>query len=278
MEIIRTSQPLSDNARNEILFRGDLVVFSQVPALQELQGLLDQLIKQTLGDRFGTGDVHSSDFSARMTTLQQRFNATPQVRVLFTLALEQSGMNVAHNFADKLFLRCVPPTEKSKALFRGSIGYHRDTWGSNIQQQINWWTPLYPISDKNTLVFYPDYWDEPVANTTAAWSFEAFREARRSARSQSADAEIEYSYAPEAKEGINTDNGIPILIEPGDLLCFSSAHLHGSSPAPRLGLRFNLEMRSFYGVHGVKENACVSPPANIDNAQGEPNYHWFKPL
>lgn len=274
MEIIRSTQALSDDVRNEILFRGDLVVFCQIPALQALQGLLDRLVRQTLGDWFEDVDVHSSDFSARMAALQQRFNVMPQTRELFAHALAQSGMDVTRNFADKLFLRCVPPTENSQAQFRGSIGYHRDTWGSNIQQQINWWTPLYPISEANTLVFYPDYWSKPVANTTAEWSFEAFREARRLARSQSSDAQIDYPYAPEAKEAINSDNGIPILIEPGDLLCFSSAHLHGSSPEPRSGFRFNLEMRSY----GAKGKPGVTPPENIDNAQSEPNYHWFKPL
>jgi len=220
MEIIQSALPLNDRARNEILFRGDLIVFTQIPALLELQGLLDQLIQQTLGDRFEAIDVHSKDFSALMTELQRRFNVMPQARDLFAQALEQSGMDVTCNFADKLFLRCVPPTEKSKAQYRGSIGYHRDTWGSNIQHQINWWTPLYPITEENTLVFYPDYWDVPVANTTAEWSFEAFREARLLATSQSADAQINYPYAPEATEVINTINGVPILIKPGDLLCF----------------------------------------------------------
>ncbi|WP_370277917.1 hypothetical protein [Pontibacterium sp.] len=278
MEIVRTSGPLNDRARDEILFRGDLIVFSQIPALQALQGLLDRVVRQTLGDRFEDVDAHSSDFSARMAALLQRFNAMSQTRELFAHALAQSGMDVTRNFADKLFLRCVPPTEKSNAQFRGSIGYHRDTWGSNIQQQINWWTPLYPISANNTLVFYPEYWDAPVANTTAEWSFEAFREARRLARSQSADAQIGYPYAPEAKEAIDTHKGVPILIAPGDLLCFSSAHLHGSSPEPRSGYRFNLEMRSYCGSCREGDGQGVTPPENIDNAQSEPNYHWFKPL
>lgn len=278
MDIIQRASPLNDRARDEVLFRGDLIVFTQVPALLELQDLLDQLIQQVLGARLKTIDVHSEDFSTVMAELQQCFNTMPQARELFAQALEQSGMDVTCNFADTLFLRCAPPTEKSKAQFRGSIGYHRDTWGSNIQRQINWWTPLYPITEENTLVFYPEYWKTPVANTTAEWSFEAFREARQLARSECADAQINYPYAPEAKEAINTHKGVPILIKPGDLLCFSSAHLHGSSAEPRTGFRFNLEMRSYYGGSGLEDAAGIAPPKNIDNAQSKPNYQWFKPL
>lgn len=282
MQIVRSAKPISDIDRDKILFRGGLVVFNQISALEELQFLLDQVIQDTLDGCFvGSGSKMAFDFNAKMVWLQQRFKAMPQARALFIRALEQSGMDLEHNLADTLFLRCVPPTEKSKAQFRGSIGYHRDTWGSNIQEQINWWTPLYPLSEENTLMFYPDFWEQPVANTTDEWSMDAFRAARRVARSKSADAQIDYPYAPQAKGAIDLQKAVPILINPGDLLCFSSAHLHSSSPEPRSGFRFNLEMRSVCSVHNGSGTRCAGgpvPPINIDNAQCTPHYHWFKPL
>ncbi len=273
MKVIRTSQPLNDRERNACLFKGDLIIFSQIPAMLELQREMDELIRAHFGERSSLSDLFRSDlqgFAAEMTLLQTSFYKTARMRDLFMNALEQSGMSIQHNYADKLFLRCVPPTRDSNSQFRGSIGYHRDTWGSNIQHQINWWSPIYPISDGNTLTFYPHYWSTPVANTTADWSFEAFRRARQRAQAKSVDAQIDYPYAPQAVEAVS-DEGVNLLLDPGDLLCFSSAHLHGSSAEPRSGFRFNLEMRSF-GEEDVDRDI---PPENVDNAQSQPNYHWF---
>lgn len=273
MKIIRTSQPLSDRERNAYLFKGDLIIFCKIPAMLELQREMDGLIRGQFGDRASLSDLSQSDpqgFAAEMALLQTSFYNTARMRDLFKAALEQSGMSIQHSYADKLFLRCVPPTRDSNSQFRGSIGHHRDTWGSNIQHQINWWSPIYPISDGNTLTFYPHHWSAPVVNTTADWSFEAFRKARQQAQAISATAQIDYPYAPQAIEAVS-DEGVNILLDPGDLLCFSSAHLHGSSAEPRTGFRFNLEMRSF----GEKDIDRDSPPENVDNAQSQPNYHWF---
>ena len=273
MKVIRTSQPLNDRERNACLFKGDLIIFSQIPAMLELQREMDELIRAHFGDRASLSDLFRSDpqrFAAEMTRLQTSFYNTARIRDLFQRALEQTGMSIQHNYADKLFLRCVPPTRDSNSQFRGSIGHHRDTWGSNIQHQINWWSPIYPISDSNTLTFYPLYWSAPVVNTTADWSFEAFRKARQQAQAISENAQIDYPYAPQATEEVSAD-GVNILLDPGDLLCFSSAHLHGSSAEPRTGFRFNLEMRSF----GEEDTDRDAPPENVDNAPSKPTYHWF---
>lgn len=274
MNIIRTSQPLDDRERNAYLFAGDLIVFTQVPAMAELQRALDRLIQARCGDRSSLSDLFRSDplaFNTVMAVLQPAFYQAPHMISLFKQALAQSGMNPERNYADKLFLRCVPPTPDANSQFRGSIGHHRDTWGSNIPHQINWWSPVYPISNANTLTFYPAHWAKPVANTTASWCFDAFRTARQQAQAISADAKIDYPYAPQATEQIPSNDGVNIIIEPGELLCFSSVHLHGSSPEPRSGFRFNLEMRSF----GEDDMCLDTPPENVDNARSQPNYHWF---
>ena len=38
--------------------------------------------------------------------------------------------------------------------FLNFINAHRDTWASNLFEQINWWFPLFDIEDENSLFFY----------------------------------------------------------------------------------------------------------------------------
>jgi hypothetical protein len=279
MEIIKSSQPLSDKSRNHLLYNGDVIIFEQLPAILELNASLDRIVQNTFGEitkDFVFGEPISKQFGAAFNTrieqLQKCFSEEPRFTALFRSALKQTGMDIECNYADALFLRCVPPLLKNN-MYRGRIAHHRDTWGSNIQQQINWWSSLCSTTEENTLVFYPEYWGKPIENSTSEWSYSAFCEARVFAKQQGI-LHIDYPYAPEATRPILCDNPVSIITNPGDLVCFSSAHLHASTEKPRGYCRFSIELRTFAEVDAYLN----TPPENVDNANLEPRYDWFKRL
>lgn len=266
MEIIKASQPLSDAARNHLLYNGNVLIFEQLPAILELNAYLDRLVQSIFGEIIG-----DLAFNVQIEQLQKRFSEESRFTALFISALKQAGMDTDSNYADALFLRCVPPLLKNN-MYRGRIAPHRDTWGSNIQQQINWWSSLCPTTEENTLVFYPEYWGKPIENSTSEWSYSAFCKARAFAKQQGI-SHIDYPYAPEATQTILCDNPVSIITNPGDLVCFSSAHLHASTEKPRGYCRFSVELRTF-----AEADAYLTPPENIDNANLQPRYDWFKRL
>lgn len=51
---------------------------------------------------------------------------------------------------------------------------HRDTWGSGVQQQLNWWLPIYPVQEGRTLQLFPAHFAVPVENTSATWNVKEF--------------------------------------------------------------------------------------------------------
>lgn len=279
MEIIKTSQPLNDTARNKLLYNANVIIFEQLPAILEINAYLDRLVLNIFRDLpkdfiFDEPDnkQHNSTFNIKIGELQKHFSEDSRFSVLFRLALKQTGMDIECNYADSLFLRCVPPLLKNN-LYRGKISHHRDTWGSNIQQQINWWSSLCPVTEENTLVFYPEYWEKPIENSTSEWSYSAFCEARAFAKRHGI-SHIDYPYAPEATQTIFCGNPVSIISNPGDLVCFSSAHLHASTEKPRGYCRFSIELRTF-----AEADAYLNiPPENVDNANFEPRYDWFKRL
>ncbi|MBE9398235.1 hypothetical protein IOQ59_13315 [Pontibacterium sp. N1Y112] len=277
IDIIYTSVPMSDCERNELLYNGSLIVFKQIPGMLEVNCILDRMIRENFGnDPMRVVSKCPDLFDVNMKNLQKDFRNNRDVLPFFKLALGQSGMDLGGNYADSLFLRCVPPIPNVTNLTRGKIGVHRDTWGSNIQQQINWWSSVYSLTEANTIVFYPKYWQTPVSNDTDNWSYEAFCAARTTAMLSDRPSCIEYPYAPSATQELQSSDAVSVVVNPGDILCFSSAHLHASTPDPEKYSRFNIELRSFTGRDVRDEND--SEPRNIDNAQVDPKYEWFKCL
>jgi hypothetical protein len=133
----------------------------------------------------------------------------------------------------------VPPVESSAERQIGRIGFHRDTWGSNVAQQTNWWATIRPLSAERTIAFYPSYWSRPIANTSADWDLDEIRARRRSGMR---DEDIEI--VPEPSEPVDTSSELRMVIEPGDLLCFSGAHLHASVPNVSERTRVSVELRT----------------------------------
>ncbi|WP_028471087.1 hypothetical protein [Neptunomonas japonica] len=262
MNIIKSSTSLNDKERNDILFNGDVVIFNNIPAMLELNFHLRELIKGVFQGDIEFEKLDESnilEFHCNIDILQKKFRSNKLYKNLFALSLKQSGMRIEKNYSDIIFMRSVPPVHTTNNQYRGKIGYHRDTWGSNIQNQINWWSTIFPITDKNTLVLYPRYWSEAVENNTDHWSYKDFCNARITAKKNKSD--INYPYSPSATQIINEENAVSITINPGDLLCFSSAHLHGSTSEPRDYCRFNIELRTF-----SDDDLCLNhPPPNIDN-------------
>jgi ectoine hydroxylase-related dioxygenase (phytanoyl-CoA dioxygenase family) len=106
---------------------------------------------------------------------------------------------------------------------------------------------------------------------------------------------------PSPSEPVEANSELRIVIEPGDLLCFSGAHLHASVPNTSGATRFSVEVRtvSVDDVHagrgapnldgraprtawrwftGITSNASLAsraePPTSISKPWGSPTEAW----
>ncbi len=98
---------------------------------------------------------------------------------LFKSFLTDIGFNQGKTYWDKFVVRIAPASDKYKPRENSRIGIHRDTWGTNIHQQINWWAPINDLDVKNTLIFYPDYFSKKVRNSTASWDLNVYLEKKK---------------------------------------------------------------------------------------------------
>jgi hypothetical protein len=245
------SGPLDDERRGALVFGGDLLVFTSVPALVDLAALAGELIP----DPPDPGDI---------APLQERFRKDPRVLGLVRVALQQVGVGLARTYWDPPRLRIVPPATGRGV---GTVGFHRDTWGSNLLAQTNWWLPLRPLTDERTIAFYPEYWSKPIANTSAEWDLAAIRERRRAGMPLG-----DLPMVPVPTTPPSTESELRMVLEPGDLLCFSGAHLHASVPNTSAGTRVSTELRTL----NSDDLAHGRGAPDLDGGAPETQFGWFR--
>ena len=264
MSVLRViSGELEDGARRESVYDGDLLVFKSIPPLAEFCALADALIRETFGVEplRAQFELEKDEYLLRVETLQKRFRQDTGTRKLFLAALGHVGVDLGRTFWDPLYLRVSPHGEELSGRRTAKLGFHRDTWSSNIYAQTNWWAPIYPITSGRTMAFYGEYWNKPLKNTSREWDLEEIRAGGSSAL-----------VVPEPAETVNTASELRPVIEPGDLLCFSGAHLHASVPNTTGVARFSVEVRT--ADAGDVADGHGSPNVDGDAPRGASD--WFR--
>jgi hypothetical protein len=252
---------LPDDARRTAVYDGELLVFPAIPPMRELCSLSDKLIC----DHFGPDPLYAHDrldpeqHAALAAALRNEYRRHPEVRQLFLAALAHIGVDLERTYWDQLKARVVASGPGGTGL-----GVHRDTWGSNVYAQMNWWAPIYPITPERSLAIYPDYWSRPLANNSADWDLRDIRARRRAGKP--------IALVPHPTEPVDDRNELRVAIEPGDLLCFSGAHLHASVPNHTGVTRFNVDTRT---VDPADVAASRGAP-NVDGAAPRVALEWFR--
>ena len=272
MKVIHLNHPIADQERSELLFAGHLLVYTQRESMIELVQYTKALLKEHLNGldpALAQHQLSKESFLMATGAAQTQFRCSDKARQLFFRALTECGIVPRNCYYDHFPLRVVPFAEQHKGADRAAIGHHRDTWGSNINCQQNWWAPIFDLTEERTIAIYPDYWEKPLANTTATWCFDTLLEKRNQTQRERS---FNYPNAPSPIEGVNEDGVVKLVIQPGDVLNFASAQLHASVPNTSNATRFSVEMRTI----NVDDLATMRQAPNVDNAGTKPMYAWFK--
>lgn len=264
------SGPLEETERNARVYRGDILVFRDVGAM----AALTDRVADWLVERFEIDpeNVHRRLPGSALATLADELRKDvardPTARGLLREALEEVGVSTGANYRDALKLRVQPPRTGDEDAPLAPLAAHRDTWGSQIPAQTNWWAPVFPVTAERTLALFPDRFREPVPNNSGDWDLAELIRRRRLGDSAG------YPLMPLATQPPPWKTAVPLVLEPGDLLCFSGAQLHASVPNTTDRCRFSLEVRT---VNGQDALAGQGAP-NVDGRTRRIAYHWFKRL
>ena len=261
---------LDDQRRGALIYGGTLLVFKQVPAMQRLCAFADELITAAFNPHApekAQFELEPDEFLSLAATTQDRFKKHAESRKLFRSALNEIGVDIERSYWDRLVLRMLPHGDTHAGGLTSKVHIHRDTWGSNLHQQTNWWAPIYALTSERTIAFYPDYWSQPVENTSASWSYDEYVADRGRT-----DSRLAPSYPSAPQQVIDTSTELRVVIEPGDMLCFSGAHLHASAANVSGLTRFSIESRTI-NINDLAHNRAAP---NIDCQGRQVRFAWFR--
>ena len=219
------------------IFKGKIFVFKKSKIILDL---VQEIKKNILIEYNGPLEkLHNlSNCEEISSTLVTNLKKIPEFKKLFKIFLKEINFFHENSYWDQFRVRVAPAQNKFSYREASRINSHRDTWGTNIHQQINWWAPISSISETNTMIFYPDYFSKAVKNSTSTWDLNTYLEHRKR-------EDFSYPSAPQLLEDLPQDASVlSVNIEPGEILCFSGCHLHSSSKEKSDNTRFSYEIRT----------------------------------
>ena len=219
------------------IFKGKIFVFKKSKIILNL---VQEIKKNILIEYNGPLEkLHNlSNCEEISSTLVTNLKKIPEFKKLFKIFLKEINFFHENSYWDQFRVRVAPAQNKFSYREASRINSHRDTWGTNIHQQINWWAPISSISETNTMIFYPDYFSKAVKNSTSTWDLNTYLEHRKR-------EDFSYPSAPQLLEDLPQDASVlSVNIEPGEILCFSGCHLHSSSKEKSDNTRFSYEIRT----------------------------------
>ncbi len=243
----------------ERAFRGELVVFRQLDALDAVLDHAREIAFAAFADPVGDeGRLDGDCWREKALGARRDFMRSEAVPGLLCDLFAALGFDPETTYRDRAILRFQPGRTACRTRRLRDLPPHRDSWGSNLMTQLNWWAPVFPVEPGATMEIWPGYFDRPVPNSSAEWDIEALRAAGS-----------DYPLLPEAARP--EEPGEPVLIEPGELLCFSGAHLHASRPNRTGRTRISIDLRTV-------DVTDPSGAPNMDGLTRRTNYDWFHRL
>jgi len=172
----------------------------------------------------------------------------------------------------------VSDVKYSSGRFSGTLPLHRDTWASNDMTQLSWWAPLMPLPVSEdggvaTVRLHPSFFRRSVPNTSKEWDFDELRACRRRGEAYPQLPVCSVEDGSRLAAEIEAD-AAPVVVEPADLVCFSSAHLHASAPNSAGVPRFSTEVRTVCPA----DVALGLGAPNVDGAAPRTPGGWFRDI
>lgn len=240
--------PGSARQFHDRIYAGEIIRIAELPAMAALVALTRAWLEDALHP-WAPPEIHRylshDEQTLRFAQCQNAFARSKEVREHWRAVVESLGLAPDALACDRLHLRFQPHREPRQSTPRArttaTIAFHRDTWGSNLYAQTNWWAPIYPITTGRTFALYPHLWQQALRNCSADFDMRALLERSHRDGRNAVDAD---EAIPHLLEAIDLQQGVAVDIAPGSLIAFSGAHAHAGVGNSTGLTRISFETRS----------------------------------
>jgi len=236
-----------DEERRELLFRGELLVYSPRPSSLALVDFARELIREAFGDlepREAQYRLPVQEYVAILARLKPKFINHERSKSLVRGILAEAGCDPEKTYFDVPRMR----TATAGGYLTSGIAYafhpHRDTWYAAPASQINWWMPIYDIESDNSMAFHTRYWDTPIANESSELNYYEYVQTSRKEAAKHINEDTRKQPRPTAPVELNPQ--VRVITRAGGMLLFSGAHLHSTVPNTAKRTRFSIDFRTVH--------------------------------
>ncbi|MEU4197374.1 phytanoyl-CoA dioxygenase family protein [Kribbella sp. NPDC026611] len=262
MHSIYVDAEFTDDERRAKLYEGDLFVYSPRPstlALTEFAAEMARAAFAPLDPETAQFHMAVEDYAALLAELKPRFIHHPESKRLIQEMLVDFGCDPEQVYFDVPRMRSSTSDEYLTTGIAFAFHPHRDTWYSAPYTQLNWWLPIFAISEDNGLAFHPKYWHTPVQNSSRVYNYAEWNATSR--KIAATQIGVDTRIQPKPEEEVELMPQIRPIVKPGGIILFSGAQLHSSVPNTSGRTRFSIDLRT---VHlGDTESGWAAP--NIDS-------------
>jgi hypothetical protein len=234
---------LRDDALREAIYDGELIVLTR---LQAVSDLVDYTREQLI-DLFRPHDPqHAHEFiePAEMAKLlgewKPRWIHAQRSKQLVCDIITQAGLPAEFTHYDVPKPRTSFPVGHLTTGVAFAFPWHRDSWYSAPVQQLNWWLPIYPIREDNSMAFDMSGFGRAVPNTSDTFDYYRNNTQRLSTAKQVGREEQSRPGAIDHKAA----QELVVLPSPGSVLLFAGAQLHTSIPNTSGLARYSVDFRT----------------------------------
>ncbi len=245
------------------IFEGNIFIFKKSSLCLELINLTNKFFYIHFG--ISTEDFIKNENlkifeENKLIEFQDKIKKSKSLLALFCELLREFKFNVKETLTDKITFRYSPSVKKEPLGNLKPAKAHRDTWASNVFNQINWWIPLHDVEESSSIFIVPEYFDKKISNNSKAWSFKNYKKIQNYPSTPFTDFKFKKNQVKYFK------------LKKGEVLCFSGNHIHGSV----LGIkkRINLETRTICN----NDEKIFNIPKNVDSETTVKKINWFSPI
>jgi len=258
-KILFVNPILSNLELQDLIFQGKIVQFTNCKHSKQLALYTKNFLVKKLKERNireFEHNVSKENFHQILSKLKPFFSNSKQTKKGLVDVLKEIGFNLNTNIFDLVRLRSITSYAHTIPDAKPAFAVHRDTWYANSESQINWWIPIFDVTQEDTFAFYPDYFSKPVKNNSNEFDYDRWN----SFGGYQSSTPNESRVFPELQEKLDLSNTLKIPCNAGDLLLFSASHLHGTTPNRTNQTRFSVDFRTV-----DLENLGKATAPNVDN-------------
>ncbi|WP_433292256.1 hypothetical protein ACQPZQ_04295 [Pseudonocardia sp. CA-142604] len=256
------NRQIADDRRRESLFSGDFYLYTGLPGAAALVKHAEDLIAETFGDldpERAQFEMSVEEFISRVGPLKSEFTNGQRTKELCQQFAVDFGVDPDRTYFDIPRLRVIPAENYLTAGVSYNYKAHRDMWYGHPQQLVNYWTPVFPVVGDNVMSMYTDYFDKPVKNGSNQYDYDEWVAKHRHAAAEKTTTDDRPHPLP--LEEIESRGEIRIAGGAGDVMMFSSNHLHASAPNLSGVTRFSYDLRTI----NIDDVRAARGPRNVDS-------------